>query len=207
MTVSEKTKEETGARCTKVQSSRRELWANVSLSHPAFGSLLRQSLFLRQSSHFTCFFFCFLFLASQVSERDKKLDDLRAHSGSEPRARVNSSSSPHPSPSSLSPLLSLHPTSPRAKLRGGSGWVDEQETLVTHYDKRRIILYDSRGIFSRGCVMCPSHSSIHLAAMKDHLSNLCQCVPGGGYKNKNPGEIDENVARLLRSTHAHTYIM
>lgn len=106
MTVSEKTKEETGARCTKVQSSRRELWANVSLSHPVFGSLLRQSLFLCQSSHFTCFFFWF-FLASRVSERDKKLDDLRAHSGSEPCARVNSSSSPHPSPSSLSPPYSL----------------------------------------------------------------------------------------------------
>lgn len=105
------------------------------------------------------------------------------------------------------PLLSRHPTSPWAKLRGGSGCADKQETLVTHYDKRRIILYDSRGIFSRGCVMCPSHSSIHLAPMKGHLSNLCQCVPGGGYKNKNPGEIDENVSRLFRATHAHTYII
>lgn len=118
--------------------------------------------------------------------------------------RVNSSSSPpHP-----------HPTSPWAKLMGGSAprrmrgwWVDKHETLVTHYDKRRIILYDSRGIFSRGCVMCPSHSSIHLAEMKDHLSNLCQSVPGAGCENKNPGEIDENVGRLFRSSHAHTNIV
>lgn len=165
-----------GARRIKVQSSRRELWANVSLSHPAFGSLLRQSLFLCQSSHFTCFFRFFVGFPSE-----RKRQETWRLAGTLWLRATSKSQLVFFSPSV--PFFSLPPTlsaSPWAKLRGGSGWVDKQETLVTHYDKRRIILYDSRGIFSRGCVMCPSHSSIHLAAMKDRLSNLCQCVPGGG---------------------------
>lgn len=123
----------------KVQSSRRWLWANVSLSHPVFASPFARVYFSVTADISLLCLLC-------VSERDKKLDDLWAFSGSKQCAEASCLFLPSLllalSCWSLHLILSAS-MSPRARLREAvlsDGWMDgcmvgggRQETLVTHY--------------------------------------------------------------------------
>lgn len=122
-------------------------------------------------------FFCFLF----VSEWDNS--KTRGHLLARSNAQRHLLLFPHPSLLALS-CRSLHlliifsSSSPRAKLREAAswmdGWMDSGRTDRKHLspittEENHIIWFAWH--FSCGCLICPSHSSIHLVMMMGHLSH------------------------------------
>lgn len=103
-------------------------------------------------------------------------------SGSQPRAKVNSSSLPRSACN-----ISSGKAQGQKGMDEGRWWAFRQETLVTHYDGRESYYKTHAYLFFISCgdtQVCPSRSSIHLAAMKGHSSTSRQCVPTGGEKKK-----------------------
>lgn len=68
----------------------------------------------------------------------------------------------------------------------------------------RNTLYDSRVTFYSGCLICPSHSSIHLGMMMGHSSHSRQCTGGkSGRKQTCKLWVCKQIL-LFRCMHAHT---
>lgn len=153
---------------TEVQSSRRWLWASVSLSHPAFASpaaRLCVSVTANISSSWLL----------RVSELDKKLKKLAGIflTGCDRKSHLILSSSGlflAPSRWSLRPPC-LSVSSWGQACGDGAGewmrgwWGDKQETLVSN-------CYDSCGVLPERGLTPPSHSSALLATMGVALVTL-----------------------------------
>ncbi len=189
----------------KVQSSRRSLWANVSLSHPVFASPFARVCFSVTAD-------ISVFCSLCVSEWDKKLDDLWAFCGSKQCTKASCLSFPIPLFFSLSATLSilssLLPRLPGRSLErqcsrmdgwmdgwGDGGWTDGKHLSPIRTEENHIIWFTWH--FSWGRLICPSHSSIHLAMMRGHLSHSRQRVR----KKKNPwGNRQTGMLRVCKHT-------
>lgn len=102
-------------------------------------------------------------------------------------------------------LILLASTCPRARLREAAflavprrWWADGRETLVSHYDRGESH-YMIRMAFFLGCLMCLSHSSIHLTVMRDRLSHSRQRAR----RKKSPGASGKN-RKAANCLNAHT---